>query len=68
MIRINMLTTHEDIAHRAFYRWWTVRAGRDYAKLGPVTLCWYRWFDDRMRVGVTVLGGRERILWGGPLA
>lgn len=53
------------------YRWWTVTAWKDTSvvgvKLGPLTVFTYRWLDDRRRIAATVLGGRERILYGGPL-
>lgn len=57
-----------------YYRWWTVKAwctGWDWAgvKMGPVTISWYRWFDERLRVSVTTAWTRsEWIIFGGPLA
>ena len=68
MIRINLLCNETDLLKRAFYRWYTVSAGREHVKIGPVSVFWYRWFDRRVRVGVSVLFGPERILFGGPLA
>ncbi len=26
---------------RLNYRWWTVRAGKDFIKLGPLSITWY---------------------------
>lgn len=54
------------------YRWYTVGGGREagdcwWIKLGPVALSRYRWFDGRARLGLSVAGGREIILQGGPL-
>ena len=40
---------------RAHYRWWTVRLFRDCVKLGPVSLTWYRWVDDRWRLEACLL-------------
>lgn len=67
MIRVNLLSDETDLAHRAFYRWWTVSVSRDHVKLGPVTVTWYRWLYGRMRVGLCH-GSRERIVLGGPLS
>lgn len=56
------------------YRWWTVYGwwneydfGFGGVKLGPLTVAWYRWFDDRWRVGVSLGFGPEHIVFGGPL-
>lgn len=48
------------------YRWWSVSASGGHLKLGPVTVCWYRWYDRRWRVEVVLLRWQWRI--GGPLA
>jgi hypothetical protein len=50
-----------------YYRWWTVKAGLDFVKLGPLTICWYRWFDSRWRVSWQFNFGPEHIVVGGPL-
>lgn len=42
--------------HRRYYRWWTIRVMSDAVKLGPLTVCWYRWFDHRWKVDVCWLG------------
>jgi len=73
LIRVNLLTDEADMLHRAFYRWWTVKAWREEygcgVKLGPVTIVSHRWFDDRIRVSVTTaMSRREHIIFGGPLA
>ncbi len=72
MIRVNLLTDSDEMAHRAFYRWWTVKAwwGREYKgiKLGPVTVFTYIWFDGRTRLSMTTFGHNERILFGGRLS
>ncbi len=51
--------------------WWNDEGSGDYgAKLGPLSINAYRWFDDRWRVGVTwnwSKFGLERIVFGGPL-
>lgn len=64
----------EEELRARYYRWWAIKAwhGNDRdtgsgIKLGPITLFSYRWFDDRLRVSMTVAGGRERIIFGGPL-
>lgn len=49
------------------YRWYSIRAGHDFLKLGPLTLSWYR-FDGRSRVSWHWFGGMERIIVGRPLA
>lgn len=56
-----------------YYRWWTVRVWLEKdngaVKLGPVTICWYRWFDERLRVSfTTAYSSDEHIIFGGPLA
>lgn len=55
-----------------YYHWWTVKAWRDGlgvgVKLGPWTVNVYRWFDDRLRIGISFNFGPERIIFGGPLA
>ena len=49
-------TAHEVECHQQFYRWWTLKIGRWYLKLGPVTMVGYRWFDGRGHVDICVLG------------
>lgn len=66
-MRFNTFSEEEKALYRDFYRWWTVGASRDHVKLGPLTLGWYRWTDNRMRVIVTFLMSREVVLFGGPL-
>ncbi len=59
---------------RALYRWWTLNywwneggCGFGGVKIGPLTIAWYRWFDERWRVGVSFNFSAERIIVGGPL-
>jgi hypothetical protein len=60
--------TEIGVLKRRYYRWWTVKSGRDFVKLGPLSVTWYRWSDGRWRVGVLWNFGHERIVYGGPLA
>jgi len=50
-----------------YYRWWTLKAWCWGVKIGPVTIHGYRWYDGRVRVGITAFASDERIVWGGPL-
>lgn len=58
--------TFEELRQR-YYRWWTVKVWKWGVKLGPVSIFGYRWFDQRVRIGLCAFSNAEIILWGGPL-
>lgn len=52
------------------YRWWTVKYGRDFVKMGPVSFTWGRWFGPTLIVQMVVLCRRVYTLkpWTKPKA
>ena len=51
--------------HAAHYRWWRVMAWRSGdnvgVKLGPLSVWWYRFYDNERRVSWSWLGGDEHV-------